>query len=879
MRWTTRWRDRLRTLLRRDQVEGELDEELAFHLQMETEKNLRAGMTPAQARRRALLEFGGVEKFKEEVRDARTLGWVPGWWLDFKLGTRMLVRYPGLNLVGGVAIAFAIAVAAVTFEGMTQLLYPRVPLHEGNRLVAIFTTHVAERTIRQRTAADLDVWRRELRTVRELGAYHLTRRNLVIPGGSGEPVPMAEITASGLRTTRVPPLVGRTLHDDDERPGAPDVAVIGHELWRTRFGADPGVVGRVVQVGGVPHTVVGVMPEGFTFPAVQRLWVPLRLDAAPVPGEGPRLGVVGRLAPGVTLAQADAEVAALSRRAAADWPDTHRQLRSRVIPFTDLAIEGARGAVLMGTHATHVAVLAFLLLVCANVATLVFARTAARERELVVRTALGASRRRIVLQLFAESLVLGTLAGAAGVFAAALGLRWGVAVFEGQMGELPFWFHDSLSPRTILYTAVLAVLASAVAGVVPALKLTGRSGEARLRQAAAGGSSVRFGRFWTAIIVAQVALTAFAAPVIGDVVLDTRGIATAELGVPAGEFLSARVLPDGESPEAVARTRATLAELERRLEADPAFVGATLADPLPGAYHVRRRVEVEGIAAPADEAARRVQVADVAPDFFATLGAPVVLGRGLAPGDRDARAVVVNEDFARELARGRNPVGLRLRYLDGNDATPGPWHEVVGVVRQVGMMLDSDLPHAAGVYQPLSADAAAVHLAVRVRGTPAELAPRLRALATEVDPALQLHAIRPLEAVRDDELRVYRFWGRLSLGGLAVVLLLSSMGIYSVMAFTVSRRTREIGIRVALGADRRRVLRSMLARAFGQVGMGIALGLVLLMAMTGGIESLRVAGLLAAGALLVLLAAVGACIVPARRALAVQPTEAMRADL
>jgi len=471
------------------------------------------------------------------------------------------------------------------------------------------------------------------------------------------------------------------------------------------------------------------------------------------------------------------------------------------------------------------------------------------------------------------------VAGVVGLAAAALGLRWGVAVFEAQMGELPFWFHDTLSARTVVYTALLAVLASAVAGVMPALRMTGRAGEARLRQAAAGGSSIRFGRLWSAIIVTQVALTAFAAPVIGDVVLSTREIAGADLGVPAGEFLSARVAPDGEGPEAAARARAALDELERRLEADPAVGGATRAETLPGAYHPRRFVEVEGVAPPAGERARRAQVVDVAPDFFGTLGVPLVLGRGLAPGDRDARAVVVNEEFARELARGRSPVGLRLRYLRDEDSVPGPWHEIVGVARQVGMTLDPELPHAAGIYHLLPPDAAAVNLAVRVRGTPAEFAPRLRALATAVDPALQLRDVRPLESVRDDELRVYRFWGRISLAGLAVVLLLATMGIYSVMAFTVARRTREIGIRVALGADRRRVLGPMLARAFGQAGMGIALGILLLVAASrGGAGSPRVVGLMAAGALLVLLATLGACVVPSRRALAVQPTEAMRAD-
>ncbi|HEX8696448.1 MAG TPA: ABC transporter permease [Longimicrobium sp.] len=340
MGWTKRWRKRLRALLRRDAVESELDEELAFHLEMETRKNLRAGMSPEKARRQAALAFGGVEKFKEEVRDARTLGWVTGMSLDFRLGFRMLLKYPGLTLVGGLAMAFAIALGAAAFEFVGKMAYPKLPLPGGGRIVAIQSWDAAAGRAEPRVLHDFAAWRAEVASVQELGAFRVLERNLVAGnGGRGEPVAVAEVSASAFRVARVSPLLGRALADADERAGAPPVAVLAYDTWRARFGGDPAVVGRTVRLGSARATVVGVMPGEFVFPAAQGLWVPLRLDPLDYArGAGPELdGVFGRLAPGVALEEAQAELSALGRRAAADHPDTHRHLRPRVMPYARLS--------------------------------------------------------------------------------------------------------------------------------------------------------------------------------------------------------------------------------------------------------------------------------------------------------------------------------------------------------------------------------------------------------------------------------------------------------------------------------------------------------------------------------------------------------------
>jgi predicted permease len=898
MGWTKRWSRRLRALARKDAVERELDEELAFHLEMETAKNLRAGMAPEEARRRAAITFGGMERFKEEVRDSRRLGWLAGTSLDFRLGARMLAKYPGLTLVGGLAIAFAIAIGAATFEVVTQLVHPALPLDEGRRVVGIRNWDAAAYRVEGQALHDFAAWRVELRSVEELGAFRHLERNLTVPGGATEPVQVAEVSASAFRLARVPPLLGRALVEADEQPGAPAVVVIGHDEWRRRFGGDPGVVGRTVRLGSTPSTVVGVMPDGFGFPVSHGFWTPLRLSALDHPrGQGPEIGVFGRLAPGATLREARAEIATLGRRASADFPDTHRHLRPEVLPYAESIFPFKVGwALRASVYSVNLAVLMFLVLVCANVAALLFARTATREGEIVVRTALGASRGRIVMQLFAEALVLGGVAVVLGLAAAGLGLRWGMGVFESVTMKLPFWFHAGLSPATVLYAGVLTVLGAGIAGVLPALKVT-RGLQARLREAGVGSPGTGFGRLWTGVIVTQVAFTVAFLPIALSAEADIAAARSVRADFAAEEFLSARLELDREgAPGApadtsraarLARLRTVYATLERRLAAEPGVAGVTFADLLPRMDHPQRRIEVDGGgAAPADSArGLRVSSASVDADYFEVLGAPVVAGRHFHAGDLEAGrgTVIVNRSFVDRVLGGRNPVGRRVRYVgppdDEGTEEPGPWHEVVGVVPDLGMTM-GDAGEGAGIYHPVAPGAAPpVHLAVRVRGEPEALEPRLRDLAASVDPGLRVYDVLPLDQVQRDLMATYGFWLRVALLAAGVVLLLATAGIYSIMSFTVSRRTREIGIRVALGADRRRIVAAVFSRSLAQIGLGVLVGTLLVVALAGGVRSARMALLLSSGLGLMLAAGTLACIVPTRRALRIEPTEALRAEL
>lgn len=822
--------------------------------------------------------------------------------LDLKVGARMLVRYPGLTLVGGLAIAFSIAVGAATFELATQVVHPTLPLDGGERLVGIETRDAARGRRERQVLPDLVRWRQELRSIEELGAFRTIERNLITGDGVGEPTPVAEISASGFRVARVPPLLGRTLVDADEQTGAPPVVVIGEHVWRTRFAADPDIIGRRIRVGAAESTVVGVMPARFEFPVSHSVWVPLRVDAfAYERGQGPQVMVFGRLAPGATLEDAQAEVVAAGQRAAADFPDTHEHLRPRVLPYARSVMDVPWGALTGAAYSANAFVVLFLLLVCANVATLVFARTATRENEIVVRSALGASRGRIATQLFSEALVLGGVAALVGLAAAFLAMKAALGVFETvQGGGLPFWVSPGLGPLTVLYAAGLTVLGALIAGAIPALKATGAGVQNRLREAAVGGANARFGRLWTGIIITQVAVTVVFVPITIDVARDTGQIRAPDVGFAADEFLSVRVEMDRETAPGMSaeeardafttRFRDSYRELERRLRATPGVSAVTFASQLPGGFHSRYHIEVDGPAAPPRTGeGHRVQVANVDPGFFDVLGAPVLAGRGFHSADlaSDARVVLVNPSFIDEVLGGRNPIGRRVRYLyPGDDDAPvsgvrepGPWHEIVGVVREVALTIDPDLPHSAGLYHPASVGTLhPIRMGVHVSGDPDALAPQVRALATEVDPSLRLYDIRPLDEIQRDLQLSYTFWLQVAVVAGMILLTLSLAGIYSIMSFTVARRTREIGIRAALGADKRRIVMGIFSRALRQIGAGIVVGAILLGLTMGGVGSLEDAMALAGYLVLMTGICTLACVLPARRALRIEPTLAMREE-
>lgn len=902
MTWFHAARARLRLLAPRA-AESRIDEEIGFHIEMETERLVREQkLDRDEARRRALVTFGGVQQHREALREGRGTAWFSGLSLDLKLGGRMLVKYPGLTVVGGLAMAFGIWFGAVTLQMIGVLTNTKLPLPDGDRIVKIQNWDAKMLQEEDRVLFDYQLWR-TARSITDLGAYRDASVNLVGADGHPQPAIAAEISASAFRIAPERPLFGRVLVESDERAGAAPVVVLGHGVWTRRFDADPGIVGRTVQIGNRFATVVGVMPEGYAFPVAHEVWLPLRTDAATVePRRGAGITVFGRLASGMTLESAQTELASFGRRLAAEHPATHAELQPHVLPYAQFDVENADSLGMMAL--SYAFVVALVVVVCSTVALLLFARAAARETEILVRSALGASRRRIVTQLFAEALVLAGVAAVAGLAAAQLALtRWGEPYLVANYGQLPFWYDFDLSLRTIGSALALALLSAVVAGVMPARKITRGLGT-QLRTGTAGGGGVSFGGVWTAVIVAQVALTVALPSVVMLIRSEVKRVASYDAGFPTHEYLGLTLglddaVEETVTPEAHAALGAqfgrTLEALRQRLEAEPGVAGVTFADQLPGVDHRYRRLEavsVPGIAA------RWVATATIHPSYFDVLQAPMIAGRAFTSADQspDARVVIVDQGFADLVMPGRNLVGVHVRLSSGSapdsNVSKLPWYEIVGVVKELGMA-SAAMPHrAAGVYLPfVPGSQGTMKLIVHARANPLAMVPRVRELALGVDPALRAEQETRLDQVLTPLLWLIRVWMRVIIGLTAVALLLSLAGIYAVLSYTVARRTREIGVRVALGASARRVITSIFRRPLTQVTVGVMAGIVLIVAGTiaagkstqfegTGIGEFTVGdiALLCGYAILMLGVCTLACVVPTGRALRVQPTEALRAE-
>ena len=847
--------------------------------------------------------------------------------VDVRLAIRMLVKYPVLSGVSVIGMAVAIAIGASVFGMVDAALDPTLPLEGGDRLIAVQTDRAdAPGTMDRQVLHDFVVWRSELTSVRDLGAFQLYDRNLIVGNEVAGVLPVAEMSASGFRVVRMPPLLGRPLLDDDEREGRPPVLVMGRREWQRHFAGDPNILGQTVRLGETAYTVVGVMPDEFRFPRNHGFWVPLRLDASRYEfGAGPRIQVFGRLADGVTLEQARAQVATIGRRMAAAYAQTHEHRRPTIVPFARTAGWTAIDADdAWQLYIFQLGAILLLVVVAANVAALVYARTATRTAEIAVRTALGASRARVITQLFLEALVLSLAAAAVGLSLAAFALRFVERQVVQQPEDAPFWFNLGLSPGLIAYVVVLALLGGTLVGVVPALKATGRRVYGGLQQLATRGSGMSLGPTWTALIVAQVAITVAILPASihhASVLLRTG---MRDSGYPAEEFLRMRIaLERKEAPTSAESTAyrsrfdARLASgadaLLRRLISEPG-VRASIVSDYPGG-EPDRWFEIEGAAATGDRAVDssgreslvHASVASASVGVFDLFDAPIAAGRAFVDADatEGATAVIVDTAFAARIAGG-HVLGRRIRRVvprrgnTGGDGTEqAPWLEIVGVVADPpSTSADPDdrwLPNVylaatPGKLRTDGAEASSIQLRLRAQsGLTPVFARRLRDIVTEIDPGFQVHELRTDEQIIISGVRTLRT------GAVAVaiatlsVLLLSAAGIYAMLSFTVAQQRREIGIRVALGANSRRIMRSVFTRASAQLGIGVAIGLVLALALEGVTDGMVMGGasdvdkgLRGAVVLMPIVAAIAmavgllAALGPARRGLAVQPTEALR---
>ncbi|HVJ28168.1 MAG TPA: ABC transporter permease [Vicinamibacterales bacterium] len=888
----------------REDVSGDVDE--MFHRRVATDGPIRS----------RLWYWGQVLSFffhffAARLRDRREqIDMSTGFsWIDVKLALRMLVRYPGLTIIAVVGMAVGMTISAGAFTIVYGMLDPSLALDEGERIVSLVNMDAATNNRESRLMRDYAVWREELKSVQDLGATRNVARNLIAPGAQPETITAAEMTASGFRIARVQPALGRFILPEDERPGAADVVVIGHDVWERRFGSDPAIVGQSVQLGNKHHAIVGVMPKGFAFPTNHSYWIPWHQD--PLQYEqrsGPSVNVFGRLAPGASLESAQAELTAIAARIAAANPKTHEHIRSRMKPYTFGYSDMDETENYLMLQAIQTAVVLLLVIVCVNVGILVYARTATRQGEIAVRTALGASRRRVVGQLFIEALVLAALAAVVGIGLTAMGLKQVDAAIRQLAGRLPFWMDFELSIQGAIYVIALTFLAAAIVGIVPALKATGGRVQSRLQGLSAGGGGrMQMGSLWTLLIVAQVAFTVALLPATMYHAWNSLKFRTGNMGV-GQEFLTAGLSLDGTTVaqpiaskdaafDALYATR--LAELERRLEAESAVSNVTFSMVDPG-NELALVLEAQGMPAPADrvdynivEGSRQghlVRFNRIAPDLFSAFDVPILLGRALHAGDIAGNGVVVNRTLATRLFGGASALGQRIRYVGRSREAFSEyvaldrWYEIVGVVPDFPKLatLEEHAPavlyHAANVAEMYPAK-----LAVRVRGTqPSAFAGRLRELSAAVDPNLQLRDVASMQEVAKREQGVMRVIGVTLIVVMSSVIVLSAAGIYALMSFTVARRRKEIGIRTALGADPSRILRSIFSRALLQLSAGAVLGMIGAVGLEQILEGETFQGhgavILPAVAVLMTLVGLAAAIGPARRGLRIHPTEALRAE-
>jgi putative ABC transport system permease protein len=786
--------------------------------------------------------------------------------LELRLAFRLLRKQPFVSLTILLTLGVGIGMAVTGFTLLDAVLFSRLPFPNGDRFVVV---KVYTGPGEQHGGLDAARFRRLAEgasTLEHLGAFNPAQLNVQLRSGDLVPVAGVEITPASFAAFPSAPVLGRVLTPADAEPEAPPVVLLRESLWRRAFSADPRAIGALATISGVHRTIVGVMPDTVEFPNSGEVWIPLPSVGAAADRAYSSARLFGVLKRGTEPSAATAQLSALSQQyEAANGRAPH--LRVTVQRFADAMSEGLD--LLAGVLVA--CLVGVLSVIAANIATLVLARAVARARELAVRTALGASRARLIGQISAEVSILSLSAAAIGLTASQVALAW----VRRTLTDIPFWIDFTAGPRTMAFAVGAAVLAAAIAGIAPALKATRRDPSAALassgRTASAG-----IGRTTTILVALQVAVSI--ALLNGALVMarGVEGYMHPTVNVPQGEVLTARLWSETATADAIVDAVSRI----------PGVTAAGAGTSLPGLSPDVRMTEIDASATSA-AAARSVPVVGVRRAFFETLGGRIEAGRTFTAADFSPGAVpvaIVNRPFASKFFGSANPVGRRLRIVSA-DATnpPEPWREIVGVVPDLGLSA-GDASMAAGFYVPMDREAI-FHIALRTRGDAARLTNAVRAALNDLDPRIQVIDVVPLEQVGTEDRAIFAGIGAAltALGGMA--LLLSIMGTYATLSMSVTRRTREIGIRAALGATPRHIVQSIIGRmvlapAAGALG-GVALGRSLVAAR--GIFAFRLPdgagpwGLPVLAAIMIA-AALLSTWVPARRALAIEPADALRAE-
>ena len=869
---------RARTLSDRRRFESDLEDEMKFHLDMETEKNMEKGMSPQEARARAERDFGRVDTLKDDVRDARGVTWLDDLRRDVRFGLRSLRRSPGFTIVAVLCLALGIGANAALFSVLNAVLLRPLPYPEPDRLVRVYETMEAfgEGSV---SGPNYQDWVAQATGFESLAASVRGSRNL-LQKGNAERIRTVEATPNLFQMLRAQrPLHGRFFAPGTDVLNRDRVAVLSESFWRRRFAADPGLVGKTIQLDGAFYTVIGIMPESFAFPPLAReateAWL---LYTAPPFGNSRGahfLTVNGRLKPGVSLEQATTQLKQVAARIEKTFPDEQAGRSVKVVPLRESIVGKKRLALLVILGAVFLV----LLIACANVANLLLARAAVRQREVAVRLALGASRSRLIRQFLVESLVLSLAGAVLGLLLAFWGMK---ALTPLVQVALPVSGGLPLDGRVFLFLLGVAGFSGIAFGLVPALQAARGDVRETLVDGGSGRTTAGGGqqRFRNGLVVAEIAFSLILLVLAGLLLRGFLKVSGTEPGFVSRGVITGHLSVPSAKDDTVPRFFRPLLE---RVRALPGVRSAALITMLPiQEAYTNASYTVVGRPEPPLNQQPLAEMRVVSPGFFAALGIPMRRGRDFEDreGEKGITTVVVNEVLARKAFPGEDPIGRRI-HMSGMDL------EIIGVIgaiHQAGLdvapLEEAYLPYAGarGDYADILSD---VVLVVKTSGAPGALAPDLRRTVRAVDPGVPLHKVLTMEEVISDSLATRRLYLWLLAIFAGIALVLSAAGLYGVISYLVAQRTREIGMRMALGAQTRDVIRLVMRQGSRLTAVGILVGAVVAFVLTLWLGSLldvsardpitflSIAGLLALVALL-------ATFIPASRAARVNPILAIR---
>ena len=797
---------------------------------------------------------------------------------NLRYAFRRLGAEPGFTLVVVLAIGLGIGMNTTVFTLVNAVLLRGLPYENADELVVAESYERQKQDGRGVSWLDFEDWRRDTKTFRGLAAMRGQSMNISGDTGAPERANGMRLTPNAFGVLGQPMLLGRDFVDEDGKPGAPQVIILGHGLWERRFGGDRGVIGRFVRINEEPTEIVGVMQPGVKFPNNAEAWLALHATAGTDARDARNLNVFGRLNAGVSIAEAETELNGIAARLEQAYPATNKNIGVDVMTFNQRMNGGPIRVVFLMLLA---AVSLLLLIACANVANLLIARAVARTREISVRIALGASRRTIVAQLLTESVLLGCLGGLLG-----LGLAYvGVTLFDRAVADVgkPYWINFVFDWKVFGWLALACVGTGLIFGLAPALQLARTDTNEVLKDGSRGATSGRGRLLTSTLVIAEMAFTLALLAGAGVMIRSFMTLYKADIGARTDNVLTAGLsLPEAKYADMPSRLR-LIDQLDERLRALPGVAAVSIGTAVPGNGVGTMTLDLDGQPRATEETPRETRVASIGPGFFETFGVTPAQGRLIEANDGTTgrEVVVVNRRFVERFLGGGDPIGRRV-MLRGDDKDT-VWSTVVGVVAHVrhGDITANELDAVA--YRPLRmSTATGFSIAIRSHRPSTTLAASLRETVQALDQDLPVFQTRTMEEMLANQRWPFRVFGTLFVLFAFFGLVLSTIGMYAVTAYSVGQRRTEIGLRMALGAQQSQVAWLVLKRGLVQLAIGVPLGLALSYGVMTAMESLLVGARpgdpLTLVTILLIVASVtfAACLIPARRAAQLNPVTALR---